>query len=232
MDIPCFIYHNLLSIKEEQRKMDMEKSSVQPHVVIKVLEKGIDIVETEGQKRLFVRTGKDILMGNPGEIRAIEIDEIDLGTIEVLEADKPLKLVYYPLQFSPSVPVRIGPVGVSYNIARKLGSPFFFEVTVLKRKGPIKVRDRDGKVKLVYATPIPELSTPYEIRCHTIYTHPRCDDQIFCYFPSLTPLCYFGFSFLNDQGEWEPLKSFKITKGSGSLVEKKGFEVVEAVEAE
>jgi hypothetical protein len=37
------------------------------------------------------------------------------------------------------------------------------------------------------------------------------------YIDESTPVCYLGFSFLNDQGEWEPLMD---------------FEVVEAVEAE
>jgi hypothetical protein len=214
MDIPCFIY-NLSRRRNKRMKhfrdLNMEKSSVQPQVVVRVPKKFID------SDSFHVRTARAAFF-NPGEIRAIEID---LGTIEVLESDKPLMLGCNKSFWKLGHSGRISLVGVTYRVQDH--SVRTDEVTVLKRKGPIKVRDGDGKVKLVYATPIPELSVPYKIDSIKVLCEAVWDKENSklppppCYLAATLRASSLFFYFLNDEGEWEPFRD---------------FEAVEAVEAE
>jgi hypothetical protein len=185
-------------------------NNVQPHVVLQIAKKDkdyIDIVEKKGRKTLLVKTGKFTYI-RPREICAMGIQ---LHSLFVLFAEKPLKLECFrvPPSCLQSALVKIKPVGIHYGIFDLTGG---LPVTVLNRPGPIKVRDgKATEVQLVNATPIPELSTPYVILCNeTLYAEVRWEEDFPGYLAPLTPVCCLGFSFLNDQGEWEPLMDFEV----------------------
>jgi hypothetical protein len=225
MDIPCFIY-NLL--RRKQRKMDMEKSSVQPQVVIKVnnsyfAQDIFKIVETGERKALLVKT-RDEEYVCPGEIHILYSPA---GSMLVSKTNRPLKLECFPLESSPpSTPVKMNPVGVTYDLLTLF---HFEEVTVLNRPGPIEIKNKyvgdDPRPELVFETPVPELSTPYQMEKLLVYAEASWNDVDYvksqlpgynldpplqCQLAENTPVCYLGFSFLNDQGEWEPLKDFEL----------------------
>jgi hypothetical protein len=288
MDIPCFIYHNLLSIKEEQRNMKLTRfitknmrnlptqesmSNEQPRVRIQVskeTKENIKIVETEGRKKLLVKSiqSKWGTYISPWEV--IHVMYICTGPIQVREADKLLKLECFPLESPPSSEsgeFLMNPVGVSYIAydyachARGLNRRGISRTTVLMQPGLLLEKCYANYERLKKASPnqMKKPSVPYQIDAIEVYAEVSVQSQLLFegteddiievteetflegffdsdsdseeeeedvnapYFPPLTPLCYFGFSFLNDQGEWEPLMDFDVEVVSASAKDLRNF---------
>jgi hypothetical protein len=248
-----------MSTQEYMKKM--KKKSVPPHVVMKVpgWKEPIDIVETEGRKKLLVRTDWKYYIDREGFQRI----KIQMGFIQVREADKPLKLECSPLP--PSVPAEflMNPVGVTYYAydfaCRRFHREDISCTTVLMQPTPLQEKSEfSEKTELVFETPVPKPSQLYfiviyaEIRVLKFrplwYAVEDLSPELARFFkenndifkgtkkilgkeekeekdknapnlPFSAPVCYLGFSFLNDQGEWEPLNDFELEAASKNEVD-------------